>query len=329
MTAESAAVTVRDNWEGHALPALVEAVRPDTDLAGWLSKEKDRVGRLAHRAGAVLLRGFAVDTAAAFRAAMGALSPHVLDYGERSSPRTEVSQGVYTSTEYAAEERIQPHNEQSYTTNWPVRITFFCEQTATSGGRTPLTDSRRVLARLDARTVARFERLGVRYVRNYLPGIGLSWQEAFHTNRREEVGRYCATADITATWVGDDHLHTEQVRPAIRRHPVTGERTWFNHVVFFHVTSLPEEVSAGLLAALPEEDLPYNTFYGDGAAIEPETLAEIRAAMDAETTSFEWCRGDVLVVENMLTAHAREPFDGPRRVLVAMSDPIAEFEAVQ
>jgi len=329
MTAESTAVTVRARWDGRTMPALVEAARSETDLAGWLRQEKDQFDSLAYRAGAVLLRGFAVDTAAEFRAAMDALSSNILDYGERSSPRTAVSPGVYTSTEYAAEERIQPHNEQSYTTNWPVRITFFCEQPATSGGRTPLTDSRRVLARLGVRTVERFDRLGVRYVRNYLPGISLSWQEAFQTQRRDDVERYCAAADITTTWVGSDHLRTEQLRPAIRRHPVTGERSWFNHAVFFHISSLPEEVSAGLLAALPEEDLPYNTYYGDGTAIEPETLAGIRAAMDAETTSFEWHRGDVLVVENMLTAHAREPFDGPRRVLVAMSDPIAQFGVLQ
>jgi hypothetical protein len=106
---------------------------------------------------------------------------------------------------------------------------------------------------------------------------------------------------------------------------VTGERTWFNHAHFFHVSSLPSEVSEGLLAAVDPEDLPYNTYYGDGSPIEPETLDEIRSVLAAETTGFDWEPGDVLLVENMITAHAREPFEGPRRILAAMADPVGDL----
>jgi alpha-ketoglutarate-dependent taurine dioxygenase len=309
------------------LPALVRAERPGLDLAAWITASRGTLDQLAHAAGAVLLRGFAVAGATEFRAVMDALSPHVLNYGERSSPRTEVSAGVYTSTEYPADQHILLHNEQSYTDNWPVRIVFCCERPATLGGRTPLADTRRVLAGLSPATVDRFERHGVRYVRNYLPGISLPWQEAFQTDSRAEVDNYCQRADIVAEWVDEDHLRTYQVRPAVRTHPVTGERTWFNHAVFFHVTSLPEEVSMGLLELLSEEDLPYQTYYGDGTPIEMDTLAEIRALLARETVAFDWQAGDVLVVENMITAHAREPFEGPRRILAAMSDPIRDFRA--
>ncbi len=317
--------TVSRRWEGRVLPALVRAERPGLDLAAWITAHTGTLDQLAHEAGAVLLRGFAVSGPVEFRAAMDALSPRVLDYGERSSPRTEVSSGVYTSTEYPADQHILLHNEQSYTDNWPVRIVFCCERPATTGGRTPLADSRRILAGLDPATVERFERLGVRYVRNYLTGISLPWQEVFQTEDRAEVNAYCERADIVAEWVDADHLRTHQVRPAIHVHPVTGDRTWFNHAVFFHVTSLPEEVSAGLMELLSEEDFPYQTYYGDGSPIEPATLAEIRAVQAAETVAFDWQAGDVLVVENMITAHAREPFEGPRRILAAMSDPIRDL----
>ncbi|MFF2601356.1 TauD/TfdA family dioxygenase [Streptomyces californicus] len=318
-------VAVFEGWEGRVLPALVRAQQPGLDLAAWITANIDTIDRLAHAAGAVLLRGFAVSDPSTFRAVMDALSPHVLNYGERSSPRTEVSTGVYTSTEYPADQHILLHNEQSYADNWPVRIVFCCERPATVGGRTPLADSRRILAGLAPATVERFERLGVRYVRNYLPGISLPWQEAFQTDSRAEVTAYCERADIVAEWVDSDHLRTYQVRPAIHSHPMTGEGTWFNHAVFFHVTSLPDEVSAGLVELLPEEDLPYQTYYGDGSAIEPATLAEIRAVLARETIAFDWHTGDVLVVENMITAHAREPFEGPRRILAAMCDPIRDL----
>jgi alpha-ketoglutarate-dependent taurine dioxygenase len=316
------AVAVHEVWEGRSLPALVRCARPGGSLPAWVAAHRDTLDALVRRAGAVLLRGFDVRGAQDFRDVMDALSPQVLAYGERSSPRSKVSDGVYTSTEYPADQPILLHNEQSYTAKWPTRIVFFCERAATEGGRTPLADSRRILARLRPETVAAFERLGVRYVRNYLPGISLPWQEAFQTDRAEDVAAYCARADITPEWVDPDHLRTVQVRPAVRRHPVTGERSWFNHALFFHVTSLDAEVSAGLLEALDEEDLPYNTYYGDGSPIGEETLAELRAAYAAETTGFDWQPGDVLVVENMLVAHAREPFVGPRRILTAMADAV-------
>ncbi|MFJ1792182.1 TauD/TfdA family dioxygenase [Kitasatospora griseola] len=320
-TGSDAAATVRYEWDGRTLPALVQADSPGTDLAAWLGRHHGLADDLAHRAGAVLFRGFAVTGPDAFRTVMDALSKDVLEYGERSSPRTEVSEGIYTSTEYPADQEILLHNEQSYTDNWPMRIVFCCKRPARSGGRTPLADSRRVLSALRPETVAAFEQRGVQYVRNYLPGISLSWQEAFQTDDPDQVASYCAAEGISVEWAEDGHLRTRQVRPAIHRHPVTGDRTWFNHAVFFHVTSLPEEVSQGLREALPEEDLPYNTYYGDGGVIEDEVLAELRAAYAAETTGFDWQRGDVLLVENMITAHAREPFEGPRRILAAMSDP--------
>lgn len=319
-------VEIHTGWEGRSLPGLVLSGSAGADLARWISDHTDEVDRLARTAGAVLLRGFRVVDHTDFHAVMRALSPQILDYGERSSPRSLVSEGVYTSTEYPAQERILPHNEQSYTDDWPTRIVFFCEHPPARDGRTPLVDSRRVLGRLRPETVDRFRRTGVRYARNYLPGISLPWQEAFQTDSRSEVDAYCRRAGITAEWVSDDQLRTTQVRPAVRAHPVSGEETWFNHAHFFHVSSLPEEVGTALLEALGEEDLPYNTYYGDGAAIEEDVLDEIRRAMDAETVSFDWQRGDVLVVDNMITAHARESFEGPRRILTAMSDPISTVE---
>lgn len=310
-------------WEdGRALPALVRAAAPGTDLAEWIRANRPLVNDLAVRAGAVLFRGFAVTGSTEFRSVMDAVSDRVLEYGERSSPRTEVSDGIYTSTEYPADQHILLHNEQSYTDNWPMRIVFCCERPAERGGRTPLADSRRVLAALRPETVEKFERLGVSYVRNYIPGISLSWQEAFQTDDPEQVTAYCEAAGIAVEWVDGGQLRTRQTRPAVHTHPVTGERTWFNHAVFFHITSLPEEVSTGLREALEEEDLPYNTYYGDGTPIEDGTLAELRAAFAAETTGFDWEPGDVLLVENMITAHAREPFEGARRILAAMSDPV-------
>ena len=57
---------------------------------------------------------------------------------------------------------------------------------------------------------------------------------------------------------------------------------------------------------------------GDGTQIGAEVVAQITASLDANTRSFAWQRGDVMVVDNVLSTHGREPFTGERRILVAM-----------
>ena len=103
------------------------------------------------------------------------------------------------------------------------------------------------------------------------------------------------------------------------RHPRTGEWVWFNQAHLFHVSNLPEEVRESLLEIVDEEDLPRNVYYGDGSPIEESLLDDIRGVLAEATVSFPWHSGDVLMLDNMLAAHARTPFSGPRKVIVAMA----------
>ena len=84
--------------------------------------------------------------------------------------------------------------------------------------------------------VAKFEQLGIAYVRNYFTGMGLSW-DAFGTSDKSVVSAYCEQHDIVYAWRGDE-LHTSQVAPAVRVHPVTGERAWFNSVLNLNVAGV-------------------------------------------------------------------------------------------
>src|SRR5262249_45285254 len=103
----------------------------------------------------------------------------------------------------------------------------------------------------------------------------------------------------------------------------TGEESWCNHLTFFHVSTLEPALRDLLTSELPTEELPNHTYYGDGSPIEAEVLEELRAIYRRRTLSFPWGAGDVLLLDNVLTAHAREAFSGPRRVVVGMADPVA------
>ncbi|MEK2479518.1 aminotransferase class III-fold pyridoxal phosphate-dependent enzyme [Streptomyces noursei] len=301
------------------LPLVVEAPQGVTDLAGWAAERREELRRQVVEHGGVLFRGF--DTGIeGFEELVRAVSGEPLTYQERTSPRHAVHNRVYTSTDFPPHERIYPHNEQSYNLSWPLRIFFHCATAPAEGGQTPIADCRRIYARLRPATRDAFAEHGYAYVRHFREGLGLSWRESFQTEDRAEVERYCAENAIEFEWHGDD-LTTRQIRPAIARHPVSGELTWFNHATFFHVSTLPAAIRDSLLSSLSEGELPNNTYFGDGRPIPPQVLEELRAAYEAETVQFDWQRGDVLMLDNMLTAHARAPFTPPRKIVVAMSEP--------
>jgi alpha-ketoglutarate-dependent taurine dioxygenase len=305
---------------GTPLNTLVQPTVAGVNLIEWAAEQRPWIEAQLLQHGGILFRGFAVQGAPEFEQFLKAVSGELLEYTYRSTPRSQVQGNIYTSTEYPAEQSIPLHNELSYTRSWPLKIGFFCVQPAVQDGRTPIADSRKVLTRLSPGVRQRFTETGVMYVRNYREGLDLPWQTVFQTEDRAVVEEYCCQMGIEWEWVNSQHLRTRQVCQAVATHPRTGETIWFNQAHLFHVSSLPQVVQESLLATLAEVDLPRNTYYGDGSPIEPEVLDEIHQAFAAETVSFPWQAGDILLLDNMLTAHGRTPFVGPRRVLTGMSE---------
>jgi alpha-ketoglutarate-dependent taurine dioxygenase len=305
---------------GCPLPLVLRPRRRGTDAASFAAEHAVLIRERVLRHGGVLMRGFSGPNIDAFRQVIVALSGQPLEYLERSSPRHEVGDTIYTSTDYPARQTIFMHNEQSYNLTWPMRIFFHCVVPPRAGGATPLADCRRVYTRIPERARERLERDGYCYARHFGRGLGLTWQEAFQTSRPKDVEEYCRANAISWEWEEGENLSTRQVRPVSVRHPVTGEQVWFNHLTFFNIRLLGADVAEALLAE-GRESLPNNTYYADGSEIEPALLDELREAYEQETVRFDWEQGDVLILDNMLTAHGREPFTPPRKVVVGMSEP--------
>ncbi len=305
---------------GRDLPLLVRPTTEDVDLVDWARAQRDWIAENNRRYGGLLFRGFKVPSASEFEAFIGAISGGVLQYENRSTPRHRVSGNIYTSTEFPADQSIPLHNEMSYTRPWPLKIWFHCVQPAEWGGETPIADSRKVLSRIPSEIVEAFRRKGVLYVRNYGARLDLSWQEVFQTTDRRQVEKFCRTARIDYQWEGRDGLSTRERSQAIAVHPETGERVWFNQAHLFHFSSLDPEVSSTLESSFGEARLPRNAYYGDGSRIESSSLEAIHAAYDQEAVSFPWIAGDILMLDNMLTAHGRRPYRGARQIIVGMAE---------
>ncbi|HEX3643103.1 MAG TPA: TauD/TfdA family dioxygenase [Ktedonobacteraceae bacterium] len=304
---------------GQALPLLIQPAVDGIDLAAWATNNRQLIDKYLLKHGGILFRNFSLRSAEDFEQCITGASGEPLEYHERSSPRSQISGNIYTSTDHPADQSIFLHNESSYQQNWPLRIFFFCKLPALQGGETPIADARKIYKRIDPAIRDRFRQKQVMYIRNLGDGFGLSWQTVFQTTDKQAVEQYCQKSGIQCEWKSDDRLRTRYVRPAIVSHPYTREMLWFNHATFFHITTLEPTIRDALLAEFQEEDLPNNTYYGDGTPIENAVLDELRQAYIQETVAFPWQKGDFLMLDNMLTSHGRTPFVGPRQVLTGMS----------
>jgi alpha-ketoglutarate-dependent taurine dioxygenase len=306
---------------GQPSPVLIEPALSGVKLAGWAAMNRELIRSSLYEHGAALFRNFDLSTPAEFEQVIKAISGKLLEYGDQTSPRHKVRGNIYTSTDHPPDQPIFLHNENSYSHTWPLKIFFFCATPAQRGGETPIADTRRVFHRIDPDIRNRFIEKRWMLVRNMGERIGLPWETVFQTTDKAAIEEYCRKSGIDVEWRSGNRLRTRQVRPAVLSHPLTGEMLWFNHATFFHVSTLEPRTREALSDQFEEEDLPYNTYYGDGTQIEPSVLDALREAYLKEMISFPWQKADLLMLDNMLTAHGRAPFFGARNILVGMAEP--------
>jgi alpha-ketoglutarate-dependent taurine dioxygenase len=307
---------------------VMEPAVDGVNLISWVERNREEIEARLLEEGGLLFRNFNLEGVGRFEQFIRVFAEDLLDYSYQSTPRSRVSNDIYTSTEYPAAHTIPLHNEMAYAHSWPMKIWFYCVTRAEQGGETPIADSRKVFARIEPQIREHFIRRKVMYVRNYDDeGLDLSWSTVFQTTNKSEVEAYCRRAGIEYEWLSRNRLRTRQVCQAALPHPRTGEWVWFNQAHLFHISNLEPEVRETLAAIYREEDYPRNAYYGDGSAIEEETLGHIREAYAREAIVFSWQTGDVLMLDNMLMAHGRRPFAGPRMVVVGMAQPAQRVEA--
>ncbi|MEF9673473.1 TauD/TfdA family dioxygenase [Pseudomonas sp. MWU13-2100] len=313
---------------GISLPVVIEPAAAGLDPVRWAGAQREAIEALLCRHGALLFRGFELGSVAAFEAFAEALSPGLHgSYGDL--PKKEGGRNVYRSTPYPEREMILYHNESSHLESWPRKQWFFCEQPSRVGGATPLADIRQVLQRLPAEVVGRFESKGLMYSRTFTVGVEPSWESFFGTTERSVVEQRCREQGTDFEWLDSDTLQIRTRCPAVISHPFTGERCFFNQVQLHHPFCLGEEMREDLLDMFGADRLPRLVSYGDGSAIEDSVMALIGEAYEACAVRFDWRRGDVVMLDNMLAAHARDPYEEPRLIVVAMGEMTARDDVWQ
>lgn len=319
--AHAAAPRVRTSFlkPGQTFPIVIEPSSPDLDPVAWALAHRQDIEATLCRHGGILLRGFGLRTPQDFEAFAESIEPGLYGaYGDL--PKKEGGRNTYRSTPYPEREMILYHNESAHLSRWPRKQWFFCELPSPVGGATPIVDCREMYRRLPRELAAQFESKGLRYVRTFNDKLDVSWRDFFKTDSRDDVQARLRASGTDFSWLDADTLQTRERCPAVIAHPVTGERSFFNQVQLHHTACLDPEVRRDLLDIVGAQRMPRQVTFGDGSPIGDDTMALIGDLYEACAVRFDWRQGDVVMLDNMLAAHARDPFEGPRKIVVAMGD---------
>lgn len=303
------------------------------DHATWLKSNLSMIENELEKSGAILFRNFPLHSREKLRQTLSILIPaeKMLDYTGGTSPREKVGEGIYSSTKMPFFLKIPLHSEMAYRKKFPKRILFYCETAPTVGGETPIVDIRKVYNDVPEEIRMKLVQEKILYYRilkNYTPFKKFlsrlnpmvetgTWQFVFKTNDREVVNKYCAENFYEAEWNADGSVLLKTTLPA------TLGNSWFNSFHFFQVHhriwgSLMTTLFKTLLFISGNKDLSATT--GLSHKLSSAEISAIVDAYEKNQVAFKWQKGDLLYLNNTITAHGRNSYLGKRKILVSLAD---------
>jgi hypothetical protein len=306
---------------GHeAFPLVLYSESPGdlVETVDWLKATAASLIEKATRHGAILFRGFPLETAEDFDAFIAAFGFGNFPYEESLSNAVRISktERVFTANEAPPEVDILLHHEMAQTPIYPSRLFFFCEQPAETGGATPLCRSDVLLDLLENECpefVRDCETKGLLYS-NVMPGesdpnsgMGRSWRSTFRAVTRDEAEARMATLGYSWEWQSDGSLRaTTPVLPAVRELS-SGRRSFFNQLI------------AASKGWKDDRNDPAKAItFGDGTPLDVDAVHTASNLADEMTFDVPWQRGDVALVDNFAVMHGRRTFSGTRKVLASL-----------
>ncbi|KAL2862214.1 uncharacterized protein BJX67DRAFT_391485 [Aspergillus lucknowensis] len=294
---------------------------------------------LLARHGTLLFRGLPITSAADFSAFAHAFGykPHeiigiVVD-------RPLLAPNVAPANEAPKEVRIYNHNESPQVPHAPEYIFFYAQKAPTVGGETPISSSLELFARAQ-REIPEFidllvekgiqSRVTYKTQRQYVGGSTL--RQAFgkeildgddeETQRRKieaQIARYGRGEYTTFEWGVDGEDGARQLvlthqLPVVRTQPGTNLPTLFTGLAAYYRNTVEAQKRSGA----GRKNVAQQCF-GDGTPIPEEYLAALARITEEIRVLHRWEEGDVLVYDNIIAQHGREPWEGEQgdRVVLA------------
>ncbi|KAL4779068.1 hypothetical protein BJX76DRAFT_365539 [Aspergillus varians] len=291
--------------------------------------------------GTLLFRGLPIHSASDFSAFAHAFGykPHeiigiVVD-------RPLLAPNVAPANEAPKEVRIYNHNESPQVPHAPEYIFFYSHKAPAKGGETPISSSLELFHRARAEIPEFIDLLAEKGIRSqvtykverqYVGGSTL--RQAFgkeivdgddegtkKTKVEEQIERYGRGEFTTFEWTSDqngegdgDGLILTHRLPVIRTQPGTNLPTLFTGLAAYYKNT----IAANQGSSSGRKNVAHQLF-GDGTPIPEEYLATLARITDEIRVLHRWQEGDVLVYDNIIAQHGREPWEGEQgdRVVLA------------
>ncbi|XYI02450.1 TauD/TfdA family dioxygenase [Sorangium sp. So ce1128] len=288
---------------------VIEPRRP-VEPVDWISHNKAWINSLLQETGAVLFRGFPILHGSQFERIVQSFSD-----GRELMIEDQNRHNQFVSDD----EDVWFHNDYCDRPFWPSHLFFWCELTTAAGGQTPFVDCAKLARLLPSRLTERFQAEGWILRRRFDHGMGVDASGYFKTQAPGTI-RGCLTAlgAFDERWSGDRlDGFSVRFRPAFH-HPTSGLLVWANNILFSNVEMIDPSIRECLIRDYGADKLPVNTYWGDGSAIEADDIAAMRCVYSQSRVCMTWQQGDVLLLDNIRTAHGRRPILGPQKVNVGM-----------
>ncbi len=290
------------------------------DAVDWVAAQRDRLLDLANQHGAVLLRGFPVENAEDFDTIIQALALENFPYEKSLSNAVRINRTprVFSANEAPPEVNIFFHHEMAQTPLFPRWILFSCEVAPTEGGATPLCRSDVLLEKLAQRCpefVSACERLGLRYT-NVMPeaddaksGMGRSWRSTLGVDSKAAAENRLRELNYSWKWLDDGCLSaTTPPLPAVAS-ASENRRVFFNQLI------------AAFCGWKDDRNDPSKAIrHGDGTPLDADAVKVAVELSDQLAFDLQWQVGDVALIDNTITMHARRPFVGKRKVVASLAE---------
>ncbi len=300
-------------------------------VVAWITAHRAVLDALITEHGGIVLRDFPVVTSEDFNAAISVFPNYRRGYIGGAGPRAKITGQVMEATQLDETMRLTLHSEMGYTRSFPPRIAFFCRKPAEAGGETTIGNMRAFMAMFPADIREKLERHGGRTIRNFAPA-GASkgqrmtdhpdrrgWDDAFETDDRSEVEARCAEMGMAPIWNDDGTLTLVTDLTAFETHPVTGETFYRLHIHTNKAFETPER-NALTQALRASQRMPSGHSLGNGEPLPDDDCERLAANYRAVTVAWPWHSGDVMILDNLIVTHGRNPYQGTRDTQVALLD---------
>ena len=323
------------------LPLVIEPVQKKSFsvLAELVRENRDWFHRQQDNYGALLFRGFEIETAAQFENILELLNVKLASkYHFGSSQRNRITDKVFTSSEAPGNLIIPPHNELNMVPVRPMCLAFFCQIEPTLYGETPIINTEKIFNELSPNLQHKFANTPQKFVRNvpnHLLGI------VFEELSREEITKMLEDGEFYFEWKADGSLYFECSYIPVFHHPRTGKlcfglstfdsfvtREWYRSIAQrypfkerIYYNFLPSKLYItleGIDKAQPKMYLVNEE--GNNTKMTEAEAKELGKAEWKNTVVFPWRKGDILVIDNLQVVHGRLNVQPPRKILTAFGN---------